>query len=114
MDESLSPNKRVGAFMAQVRERRVSTATSPDEKARYSQEAVANRLGCTQSWLGNIEVGERRISVVHFLSWAEDMELSADEWVAFRECGAFTDQELEDERRQLEEQKRRRAESPAA
>ena len=54
------------------------------ERAGVTQQALAESLGNTQTFISKIERGERRIDVVEFIELCEALE--ADPVAAFREC----------------------------
>jgi transcriptional regulator with XRE-family HTH domain len=63
------------------------------------QPQVAEMMHTNQARVSRWETAEHRISAPEFITWAEKMDLSHDEWCEFRELGCLTESELEDQRR---------------
>lgn len=83
--------QRVGALMRKVRELRKNPASGSDGSGRLRQEDVAVRMGKKQAAVQRWEAGDRHISAVDFIKWAEQLSLTAEEWAEFRALGVPAD-----------------------
>jgi transcriptional regulator with XRE-family HTH domain len=66
--------RRHGALRAFLVERRKS--------AGLRQVDLAKRLGRTQSYVSNIEIGQKRIALIELFEWAEAIGFDAEEAIA--------------------------------
>jgi transcriptional regulator with XRE-family HTH domain len=48
------------------------------KQAGLRQVDLAKRLGCTQSYVSNIEIGQKRIALIELIEWAEAIGFDAE------------------------------------